>query len=187
MADRLYLSCWLKSFTEANMLRHFQKMLELFPFSKLAVRGPEVRVYALEHAEPAQFERDFALSSEPRVLIESAREFMHDDCLCEVDAAWDLWEFESDWKLAPARVTLSCFGPQFENHVGDHLRVDFGLESRFVPDPEIEGGLRMGQSNLKSLVHFVHEIERGLAIERRQLWSESGMSPAEAIAKALAN
>ena len=45
----------------------------------------------------------------------------------------------------------------------------------------------MGQSNLKSLVHFVHEIERALAIDRRHLWSESGLSPADAIAKALAN
>jgi len=169
------------------MLRHFQTMLELFPFSKLAPMGPELRVYALEYAEPAQLERDFAPGTDPRVLIESAREFMHEDCLCEVEAAWELWEFEGDWKLAPARVMLECFGPQFENHVGDHLRVDFGLESRFVPDPEIEGGVRMGQSNLKSLVHFVHEVERALAIERRQLWSESGTSPAEAIGKALVN
>ena len=45
----------------------------------------------------------------------------------------------------------------------------------------------MGQSNLKSLVHFIHELERALALERRQLWSEGGMNIAEAIAKALAN
>lgn len=187
MADRLYLSCWLRSFTEANMLRHFQKMLELFPFSKLSPRGPELRVYALEHTEPTQLERDFAPGAEPRILIDAAREFMHDDCACEVDTAWDLWQFEGEWKLAPSRVTLSCLGAQFDNHLGDHLRVDFGLDSQFIPDPEIEGGLRMGQSNLKSLVHFVHEVERALAIDRRQLWSESGTSPAEAIAKALAN
>ena len=187
MSDRLYLSCWLRSFTENNMLRHFQKMVELFPFSKLAQRSLEVRVYALEFAEPSQLAQDFTPGTDPRVMLEAARDFMHDDCLCEIDAAWDLWQMEGDWKLAPAPVTLSCFGPEFDNPQGDHLRVDFGLESLFVPDPAIEGGLRMGQSNLKSLVHFVHEIERALAIEQRHLWSESGLSPADAIAKALAN
>lgn len=187
MSDRLYLSCWLRSFTEANMLRHFQKMVELFPFSKLSQRSIELRVYAIEYAEPSQFEQDFAPGAQSRVMIEAARDFMHDDCLCEIEAAWDLWQFDGDWKLAPSPVTLSCFGPHFDNPQGDQLRVDFGLESLFVPDSTVEGGLRMGQSNLKSLVHFIHELERALALERRHLWSESGQSPAEAIAKALAN
>lgn len=185
--DRLYLSCWIRNWNESNMLRHFEKLLELFPFSRLSTRGPEVRVYALEFAEPAQIEREFAPGADPRVMIETAREFMHDDCMCEVNTAWDLWQFEADWKLSPARVTLACFGPVFENENGDHLRIDFGLESLFVPDSHIEGGLRMGQSNLKSLVHFVHEIERALPLERRQLWSESGENPAELITRALVN
>jgi hypothetical protein len=187
VADRLYLSVWLRSFTEANMLRHFEKMIALFPFSKLALRGPEVRVYAFEYAEPAQLEREFTPGAAPQMMVDAAREFMHEDSLCEIAAAWDLWQFENDWKLAPAAVTLACFGPEFDNSTGDHLRVDFGLDSLYLPDSEIEGGLRMGQSNLKSLVHFVHEVERTLGIERRQLWSESGSSPAEAIARAFAN
>lgn len=187
MSDRLYLSCWLRNWNESSMLRHFQKLLELFPFSQLAQRGPEGRVYALEHAEPPQSEQVFAPGADPLVMIETAREFMHDDCLCEVDAAWDLWQFEADWKLAPAAVTLACFGPVFENEIGDHLRIDFGLESRFVPDPRVEGSLRMSQSNLKSLVHLVHEVERALPLERRQLWSESGENPADLITKALVN
>ena len=187
MSDRLYLSCWLRSFTENNMLRHFQKMVELFPFSKLSTRNLELRIYAMEFAEPSQFEHDFPPGIEPRIMLEAARDFMHDDCALEIEAAWDLWQFDNDWKLAPSPVTLTCFGPHFDNPQGDHLRVDFGLESLFVPDPSIEGGLRMGQSNLKSLVHFIHELERALALDHRQLWSESGMNIAEAIGKALAN
>ncbi|HTS76064.1 MAG TPA: hypothetical protein VMG40_07665 [Bryobacteraceae bacterium] len=187
MSDRLYLSCWMRNWTESNMLRHFERLLGLFPFSKLAQRGPEVRVYAIEYAEPAQIEKDFAPGADPRLLVDTAREFMHDDCLCEVDAAWDLWQFDPEWKLAPASVVLSCFGERFENEIGDHLRVDFGVESRFVPDPGIEGSVRMSQSNLKSLVHLVHEVERALPLDRRQLWSESGESPAEMITKALVN
>lgn len=185
MSDRLYLSLWIRNFEESNMLRHFEKMLGLFPFSKLAARGPALRVYAIEHAEPSLFEREFPHAAEPPEMIEAATEFMHDDCACELDAAWDLWQFDGDWKLAPAAVTLACFGPAFDNHIADHLRIEFGLDSRFLPNPKVEGGLRMGQSNLKSLVHLVHEIESRMDLDRRQLWSESGQSPADAIAEAL--
>ena len=65
------------------------------------------------------------------------------------------------------------------------LRIDFGNDARFLPNPHIEGGPRMAQSNLKSLVHLVHEIERVLTLERRQLWSESGISPVDLIAQEL--
>jgi hypothetical protein len=187
MPDRLYVSCWLRNWNESNILRHYEKLLGLFPFSKLARRGPELRIYALEHIEPPQLERDFPPGNEPHVLIEAAAEFMHEDSLCETDTFWDLWQFEKEWQLAPSGVILSCYGPGFDNEIGDHLRVDFGLETQFVPDPQIEGGIRMGQSNLKSLVHFIHEIERALPLERRQLWSESGENPAESITKALVN
>ncbi|HLX43047.1 MAG TPA: hypothetical protein VKR43_06420 [Bryobacteraceae bacterium] len=185
MSDRLYLSLWIRNFDESTMLRHFEKMLGLFPFSKLAARGPVLRVYAIEYSEPPLFEREFIPGAEPREIVEAASEFMKDDCACELDAAWDLWQFDGDWKLAPAAVTLTCFAPVFDNDIADHLRIEFGLDSRYIPDPKIEGGLRMGQSNLKSLVHLVQDIEKRLDLDRRQLWSESGQSPADAIAEAL--
>jgi len=106
--------------------------------------------------------------------------------MCEVDAAWDLWRFDGDWKLAPAAVTLACFAPEFDNEVGDQLRIEFGPDSQFLPDPEIEGSVRLGESNLKSMVHLVHEIESKLDLERRLLWSESGENPIESILQALA-
>jgi hypothetical protein len=189
MADRLYLSCWVTrrngTHSAATLLRYFEKILGVFPFSKLAARGPEIRVYAIEHLEPPQFEREFPPASDPLDLIAAAREFMQEDCLTEIDAAWDLFQYVGDWKLLPAGVTLSCVGPQFENEIGDQFRLDFGLDARYLPDPAIEGALKMGEANLKSLVHLVHEIERVLPLDRRQLWSESGESPAESITKAL--
>jgi hypothetical protein len=51
--------------------------------------------------------------------------------------------------------------------------------------PEIEGGLRMGQSNLQSLIHLVGDLERTLKLERRQLWSESGANFAEVLKQAV--
>jgi hypothetical protein len=185
MADRLYLSCWAKGYNGTNMLRHFEKMLSVFPFSKLAARGPAMRIYAIEHIEPPQIEREFPPGTDSVEMVTAAREFMQEDCVCEIDGAWDLFQFDGDWKLAPSAVTLACFGPLFDNDIGDHLRIDFGHDIRYLADPRIEGGIKMGELNLKSLVHLVQEIERVLPLERRQLWSESGENPAELIMKAL--
>jgi hypothetical protein len=195
MPDRLFLSCWLRpsagarSFDREKLLRQFAKMLNTFPLSMLAARGPSVRIQAIERAEPPLIERDLPVSGDRGETIDeilaAAREFMQQDCVCEVDAAWDLWQFEREWKLSPAGVTLACFGPEFENEIGDHLRIEFGLDSHFLPNPEIPGSLRMGQSNLKSLLHLVHELESALDLERRLLWSETGENPMDLIAQAL--
>jgi len=168
------------------MLRHYETLLRLFPFSNLGARGPQLRIYALEHIEPPQLERDFAPRTDPEQIVSAAGEFTLDDCVCEVDTAWDLWQFDGDWKLAPAAVTLACFGPFFDNDLVDHLRIDFGTDARYLPNPHIEGSVRMSQSNLKSLVTLTHQIEQALKLERRQLWSDSGENPAEAIAQSLA-
>jgi len=60
------------------MLRHFGKMLEVFPFSKLAKVGPVLRVYAIEYKEPPLFERHF----DPGVSVAG-----HDRCLARVRSA----------------------------------------------------------------------------------------------------
>ena len=186
MPDRLYLSCWIREFNDAGTLRQFQKMLERFPFSKLAKRGPVLRVYAIEHSEPPLLEREFLAGAEPAAIVDAAREFMQPDCACEIDASWDLWQHDTEWKLAPAPVMLACFGAAFDNEHGDHLRIEFGPDPLFLPMPTIEGGLRMGQSNLKSLLHLVGDLERALDLEKRQVWSESGANFADMLKQALA-
>jgi hypothetical protein len=193
--DRLYFSCRVKpgkAPAESKIFLQFGKMLAAFPYSKLAKRGPVLRVYAVNLVEPPVFEREFPVSSETDQIVadmlESAREFMHADCACEVDTFWDLWQFEGDWKLRPAPVTLSCFGADFEkgDH-DDHLRIEFGPDSRFLPLPGVEGSLRMGQSNLKSLLHLIGDLERALDLESRQVWSESGANFAEVLKQAVVN
>lgn len=174
------------------MLRHFETVLAQFPFSKLAARGPAVRVRAIEISEPPLVEKEFIPGAPVADLIQTAREFMHEDCCAEVDAAWDLWQYEAGgWKLTPTPVTLSCFGPEFDNQVfenepADHIRIEFGLDSRFLPMEGVEGSARMGQSNLRSLLHLVSDIERSLPVEKRQIWSESGVNFAELLAEAVA-
>src|SRR5205823_8108084 len=93
--------------------------------------------------------------------------------------AWDLWQYDGEWKLQPATVTLACYGPRFDDDAAGLLRIDFGLDALFLPNPSIDGSLRMGQSNLRSLLRFVNEIEDVLPLDSRQLWSESGAKFAE--------
>jgi hypothetical protein len=185
VSDRLYLSCWIRGFDQTNMLRHFGKMLELFPFSKLARRGPALRIYAIELAEPPLMEREFPLGAEPGAILDAAREFTKDDCACQVETFWDLWQYEQEWKLAPAPLTLACFGPGFENERTGDLRIEFGLDARFLPQPQIPGSPRMVQSNVQSLLHLVGELKQGLDLESQQLWSESGVNFAELLAHTL--
>ena len=167
------------------MLRHFEKLLSLFPFSRLANRGPVLRIYALERVEPPQMEREFSPSADASVMVAAAREFAHADSSIEVEGAWDLWQFDREWKLAPATVTLVCQGPAFESDDRDHLRIEFGPDSRFLPIEGVEGSLRMGQSNLRSLLHLVAEIEKSLPFEKRKLWSESGRNFAGVVAETI--
>jgi hypothetical protein len=189
VADRLYFSCWVKDTRTQLVLYQYEKLLARFPFSKLSKRGPVLRVYAIDHTEPPLLEREFEHFPDNASLMEAvlaaAREFMQEDTACELEAAWDLWQYSGDWKLAPARVTLSCFGKAFENEQDDQLRIEFGPDAQFLPMPNVENGLRMGQSNLKSLLHFTNELEQGLSVEKRSLWSESGANFAAVLKQAL--
>jgi len=139
----------------------------------------------MEHAEPPQMEREFPKPTDVAAITAAAREFTHADSRVEVDTAWDLWQFDQEWKLAPAGVTLMCTGLAFESGHDDHLRIEFGTDARFLPIEGVEGSLRMGQSNLRSLVHLVSEIEKALPLENRRLWSESGRNFAGVLAETL--
>lgn len=188
--DRIYFSCWVKDRRTQPVVHQFQKMLETFPFSKLAKRGPVLRIYALEHTEPPATELEFGATPDPGDIANAAREYMAPDCACEIDAAWDLWDFNGgEWKLAPVSVTLACYGPEFDNEVGDQLRIEFGPDGRFLPAAGVEGSLRMGESNLKSLLKLVGDLvgdlERALDVERRQVWSESGANFADVLRNAV--
>jgi hypothetical protein len=186
MPDRLNLSLWLRGFGEDNMLRRFEELLHLFPFSRLKPGVSSVRVYALEFQEPPLFEEAFTAETGPDVAVELAREFHNPDCAYLVDGWWELWRFvDSAWQLTPARVTLLCLGPQFDNEEGDHLRIDFGSDADFLPQPEAPESPRRVQSNLRGMVRLLHEIEASLPVARRSLWSESGENFAARLEAAL--
>jgi hypothetical protein len=184
MADQLYLSYWLRGFSEHNMLRHFERMLRLFPRSRLGP-GALLRVRAVEFAEPVLLERRFAGSEGTEEILAAAAEFRNADMACEVETAWDIWQYEGEWRLAPSAARLSCFGPLFETGTGENLRVDFGADANFLPQPGFPDSLVMVRSNIRSLLHLVHTLDDALAVDRRQLWSESGVNFAERLQSAL--
>jgi hypothetical protein len=186
MADQLYLSYWLRGFNSTNMLRRYEKMLALFPFSKLSKKEMLFRVYAVSYAEPTVLEAAFPQPLDFEALLAAAKDFQNSDVCYELSAAWDLWQHEDDWKLGPSRVEMLCFGPDFENETGENLRIQLGLEDQFLPDENSEDGLPMIRSNIQSLLRLVHDLDERLPhFERRLLWPESGGNFAERLQESL--
>ena len=184
MADRLYLSYWLRGFTEHNMLRHFERALRLVPFSRL-VRSPSVlKVYAFEYAEPAMMERPFELPTQLEDVLAAAREFQHADAAYHLDTWWDVWQYSTEWKLEPSRLSIICYGPQFESDAEENLRLECGLDTQFLPQPGLPNAMFIAQSNIKGLLKLAHDLDNALAAIKRQLWTESGQNFAEVMERA---
>jgi len=186
MADQLYLSYWLRGFGGLNMLRHFEKMLRTFPYSRLSQRGLSLRIYAGAYREPCLYEQSYPEGTEIETILADARHHQNTDCAFVVTAEWDLWQYEKDWHLAPAPVELICQAPEFDNDEGDQLRIQFGIDEQFLPQPELPNSFYMAKSNIQGLLHFVHQLDDTLNAERRRLWTESGENFAERLQTALA-
>ena len=185
MADQLYLSYWLNSFSEFSMFRPYEKMLKLFPYSKLSKRETIFKVIPISYAEPSIFEQAFPLPVDPGAILSTAKEFQNGDCCYRLETAWDLWQFEKQWKLEPSAVALCCLGPQFEEDSGENLRIEFGIDTHFLPQPDLPDNFYMTQSNIKSLLKLVHDLDDVLSVSKRLLWTEYGENFAEKLQEAL--
>jgi len=167
------------------MLRYYERMLKLFPFSRLAQSPSVFRIVAVDYGEAPVFERSLAHPLDLGEVLEAAKEFEHSDCCYRLETWWDLWQYDTEWKLKPSRVTLCCFGPDFARDLGEDLRIEFGIDALFLPQLELPNAVRMAQSNIKSLLKLVHDLDDNLNPERRQLWSESGENFSETLQRAL--
>src|SRR5262249_1763839 len=108
------------------------------------------------------------------------------DSCYRLESFWDLWQFEQDdWSLAPVRAVISCCGREFEREEEDDLNIEFGIDAHFLPQPHRPDSLRMIQSNIKSLLKLVHDLDDALPVESRRLWSESGENFSEKLHQAL--
>ena len=197
MADKFYLSLWLKEYSEGQMLQRLGTLLETFPYSQQRPKARSLRVYPLSFNEHPVLEEDFPDGVETPQLLALAAEFLHGDCACEVGAFWDLWVFRKNggpaaWKREPQAVSLFCYGPDFEEGAADrgHLEVDFGLDTPFrfgqrAPGAEARSlagdyHLRL-QENVTQLLDLIRALEKRLPVAKRWLWTETGGNFAEAL------
>jgi hypothetical protein len=174
MADQLYLSYWLRNFNAQNMLRQYEKLLRIFPFSRLAQQPSTFKVIAVDYSEPIVLEVAYPPPVQIEDVLAAAKDFANPDACYRLETWWDLWQFDADWQLTPTRVALCCFGPEFQHENDGDLGIDFGIDSNFLPRPDLENSLRMVQSNIKSLLKLVHDGDDALPVETRRLWTESG-------------
>ncbi len=192
VTDQLSLSIWLEPGRRAPQRQRYESMLRLFPFSQRAAQPQTtVLIRAIDTTEPPLLERP--MNGPPSIdeITEVLSGYTSADIAYELESFWDLWQFDGDWKLSPSRVILSSFGPDFDNGSSERssnqedLRIDFGVDTHFLPQPEIAGSARLVESNIKSLLRLVHEIENQLPVRRRLLSSESGENFAERLQRVL--
>ena len=179
MADLLYLSYWLRGFSEKNMLRWFGTAIRRFPFSTSSGGVSSLRIYALEYAEPPLLETYYDTAANADEIVSAAREFQGADCAYLAGGFWDLWQHEDGWQLRPAPALVGCYGPQFENDLGDHLRIEIGLDAHFLPRPDLPSAAAMVRSNIRGVLRLAGELDQALPVLKRSLWTESGDDFAE--------
>ncbi|MEN6603174.1 MAG: hypothetical protein ABFD86_12235 [Bryobacteraceae bacterium] len=156
------------------MLDHLEKLLTVFPFSRLRQGIRSLEVYALEYVEPPLVETVFDEQAGVENVIDVAREHLHSDVAFLVDGYWELWRWKGEWKLEPSPVSIECFGPDFISDSDDNVRLCLGVDEDFLPRDDVEGGTIAIRSNIKGLLRLTEEIARDLPVERRRLWLESG-------------
>jgi hypothetical protein len=216
MADQLFLSYWLRNYSDSTMLRNYEKLLRLFPFSRLTSQASTFKIMAVDASEPVVAEIPYPPPVPIDDVLAVAKDFQNTDACYRLETWWDLWQFSSkqantDWKLAPSRVALCCFGPEFNQSpsglldsregsrtpvmafpnpaedaaLGCALEIEFGIDANFLPQPDLPDSPRMIESNIKSLLKLVHDLDDALPVETRRLWSESGENFAEKLHQAL--
>lgn len=174
MPDQLYLSFWLRGFTPGKTLDALERLLGNFPFSQLRPGVSTLRIYAMEFTEPPLFEHTFAGLTDLGTVMSMCAEFENADCAYVIDGWWESMQFvHGAWQLAPSRVTLTCFSPEFENEEGDHLRIDLGPDANYLPQAGSPESVPLVQANVKGLLRMAAALEEKLPVERRKLWSES--------------
>ncbi|MFL6351344.1 MAG: hypothetical protein ACJ74Z_05785 [Bryobacteraceae bacterium] len=191
MTDQLFLSIWLDPQSRENRLRHFEELLRIFPFSPREHVQSILSIHAIDLTEPPLLERPVNGPLDVAEVVSTFRDYQGDDVAYRIEGWWDLWLYDTDWSLAPAAVALSCFGPEFDNGTDDQpgeqedLRIEFGVDSHYLPRLDIPGSARLTESNIKSLLRLVNEIESSLPVIRRRLETESGENFADRLQQVL--
>ena len=150
-------------------------------------------VQAVSVTEPPLLESPMNGPIDASEVLPTFADYSGDDIGLSLESFWDLWQYDGDWSLGPARVRLACFGPEFDNGTEralgeqEDLRIDFGVDSHYLPRPELAGSGRMTESNVKSMLRLVHELDSTLPIAKRKLETESGENFADRLQSVLSS
>ncbi len=191
MTDQLFLSVWLERHARAKRVQQFEKLLALFPFSQGEQPQSIVSIQAIDTTEPPLLERPVNGPPDLADIAATFRDYRGEDIAYRLESWWDLWLFEEEWELRPSRVALACFGPEFDNgserrsSEQEDLRIDFGVDSNYLPGSEVPGSGKLIESNVRSLLRLVHELDLSLPVEKRRLETESGENFAERLQEAI--
>ena len=192
MTDQLFLSIWLNPCDRAYRLQCFDKLLRVFPFSPREHLQSVVSIQAIATTEPPLLERPINGPLDPSEVMATLDDFQGEDVAYRLETWWELWIFDEDWRLAPSSVSLCCFGPEFDNGTDtqaeeqEDLRIDFGVDSNYLPRLDVPGSAKLIESNIKSLLRLVHDVETALPVAKRRLETESGENFAERLQQMLA-
>jgi len=172
-------------------LQCFEKLLRVFPFSPREHLQSVVSIQAIATTEPPLLERPINGPLDPSEVMATLADFQGEDVAYRVETWWELWSFDGDWRLAPNLVSLCCFGPEFDNGTEteakeqEDVRIDFGVDSNYLPRLDVPGSAKLIESNIKSLLRLVHDVETSLPVAKRRLETESGENFADRLQEVL--
>lgn len=151
MANRAYASVWVRGFTEASMLGHFERLLSTVPVSASPHGFIGLVIRAVDFTEPLLEEHD--LRPVPHSAAEVAAlasEHADADVAYEVSARWDLWVRDSAevaWKQRPEPLEIACYGPEYDGGVSaesGNFLADVGFEHLFTGHAGLLAASRAG-------------------------------------------
>ena len=161
------------------MLPRLAAVAEALPEEALERGVQQLSVSALDWSEPPLLEERVSSGVPVRVAIEQMREFVQEDCACELEMAWLLWTYgDNGWVQSAQPVTCTSLGPAFADGLcaeEGHLQVDFGMDEAFLAEqaPWDASTRAHLQANILQLLAFSHKAQRQLQPLRRKLWGES--------------
>jgi len=139
MANRAYITFWLRNYSEQGMLEQFERLLDTVPLSSAGPGFRRLIVRAIGPAEIPLAEHDLrGVNVKPADIVALAKEYLNADTAYEVEASWDLWRWDFDtsrWIRGPEPLLLTCQGEAYDDaaaFASGHFLIDAGLEHLYT-------------------------------------------------------